>query len=164
MADGRQDCFSRGVLILGVAAMFSLTGCGRGGAKTYPVKGRIALESGEVQLLSGSHVEAALVSDPFVIAAGEIKPDGTFALETLRAGEIQKGAPPGDYKVRIIPTEDNPEAARKLSKVMDSSARRFESSGLTLQVPAKGEITLNLPTIAKGENGTSRLGLANASR
>ena len=64
----------------------AFTGCGPGGPKTHPVRGKVELAGADAAPLAGSHVEAALVSDPNVRASGEIQPDGRFSLQTLHAG------------------------------------------------------------------------------
>src|SRR5215203_2325096 len=128
-----------------LAACVALAGCGPGGPKTYPVQGRISVPSGDVAALAGSTVEAALDSDPTVRAAGTIEPDGTFTLETLQAGEVRKGAVAGTYKVRVILTDDDPAARKRAAKAVHPKALKFETSGLTLQVPAADEVRLELP-------------------
>ena len=122
----------------------ALAGCGQGGPKTYPVQGRVEVPNGDVAALAGSTVEAALDGDPTVRAAGTIEPDGTFALETLHAGEIKKGAVPGTYKVRVILTDDDPAARKRAAKAVHPKALKFETSGLTLQVPPPSEVRLEL--------------------
>jgi hypothetical protein len=97
-----------------------------------------------VAALAGSTVEAALEGDPTVRAAGTIEPDGTFALETLQAGVIRKGAVPGTYKVRVILSDDDPAARKKAAKAVHPKALQFETSGLTFQVPAADEVRLVL--------------------
>jgi predicted small lipoprotein YifL len=125
-------------------AMVGLTGCGSGGPKTYPVRGRVAIPNGDVAVLAGSTVEAALDADPTVRAAGTIEPDGSFRLETLQAGVIKTGAVAGTYKVRVILTDDDPAMRKQAAKALHPKALKFESSGLTLQVPAPDEVRLEL--------------------
>ena len=67
-----------------VLSLFAIAGCGGpAGPKTYPVKGQVQLAGGEVQVLAGHNVEAALEADSTVRAYGLIKDDGSFELETL---------------------------------------------------------------------------------
>jgi hypothetical protein len=118
------------------------SGCG--GAKNQPVRGNVQLDTGDVNSLAGSYVEALLVADPTVRASGEIQPDGSFKLATLQDGKVREGAPRGDYQVRIILTDDGPQAARQAAKIVPARYLSFESSDLTFQVPSNGEITLKL--------------------
>ncbi len=128
-------------LLLGTIA---LAGCGPSGPATHPVSGRVSIPSGDVAALAGSTVEAALDSDPTVRAAGTIEQDGTFKLETLQSGVIRKGAVAGTYKVRVILTDDDPAARKKAAKAVHPKALKFETSGLTFQVPAPDEVRLEL--------------------
>lgn len=125
-------------------ALFALAGCGDNLPKTYPVSGKVALAGGDAQKLVGHHVEAVLDGDPAVRASGVIGPDGGFALETLHAGTILKGAREGTYRVRIVPAEED-ENGKKLKKPPVAAKHlKFETSGLALQVPAGGDVTFEL--------------------
>ena len=125
-------------------AMFALAGCGPGGPKTHPVSGRVTVPDGDVAALAGSTVEAALDSDPTVRAAGTIEADGSFKLETLQAGVVRKGAISGTYKVRVVLADDDPATRKKAARAVSPKALKFETSGLTLQVPPPGEVQLEL--------------------
>jgi hypothetical protein len=115
-------------------------GCAPAGPKTHPVRGKVELAGAESVTLAGSHVEAALATDPTVRASGEILPDGRFALQTLHAGNVLKGAPAGRYQVRIVPSDDD----RRARKAVALRFQQFGTSGLTLDVPASGEVTLRV--------------------
>jgi hypothetical protein len=128
-----------------LAACLALVGCGPGGPKTHPVQGRVAVTNGEVAALAGGTVEAALEGDPTVRAAGTIEPDGSFELETYRDGALRKGAVAGTYKVRMILPDDDPAARKKAAKAVHPKALRFETSGLSIEVPAASEVRLELP-------------------
>lgn len=121
-----------------------LFGCGPGGPRTYPVKGAVELVEGDVKQLAGNHVEAALTTDPSVRASGEIQPDGSFRLETIHAGTILKGAREGQYQVRIILADDDPASLRRRYATLATRFLRFQTSGLSLQVPATGDLTLKV--------------------
>jgi hypothetical protein len=127
-----------------VAAAVALTGCGSGEPRTYPIQGRLSVPNGDVAALAGGTVEAALDSDPTVRAAGTIEPDGSFKLETLRAGVIRKGAVAGTYKVRVILPDDDPAARKRAARTVHPRALKFETSGLILQVPATEDVRLEL--------------------
>ena len=101
---------TRLVLIL---ALLSILGCGRGGPRTHSIKGKVELASGDVKLLAGSFVEAALISDSNVRSSGVIQPDGSFKLGTLHAGSVVNGAGEGKYQVRILLADDDNQAYRQ---------------------------------------------------
>lgn len=133
------------VTMIAVVAVLGAVGCGQTGPKTYPVNGKVELASGDVSQLAGNNIEAALASDPSVRASGVIQPDGSFALETLQAGVIQKGAQEGSYQVRIILDEDGDrEAKRRRRSALPLRYLQFKTSELSIQVPTHGEVTLKV--------------------
>ena len=134
---------SIGALAL-VTSMMTL-GCGPAGPKTYPVNGRVELTQGDGAVLAGTNIEVSLESDPTVRASGVIDENGRFTLETLHGGKIWKGAVEGSYQVRLILSDDDKEARRKAAQAISPKALKFESSGLKIQVPANGEVTLKVP-------------------
>jgi hypothetical protein len=89
--------------VVAVVGTLGVLGCGPGGPRTYPVRGRVAAAAGDVTPLAGNYVEAALATDVTVRASGVIQPDGSFTLETLHAGALLRGAPGGD-----LPGPDHP--------------------------------------------------------
>ncbi|OWK34746.1 hypothetical protein FRUB_09588 [Fimbriiglobus ruber] len=124
--------------------MVGLAGCGKSGPKTYPVALKLDIDGGSPSSLAGSTIEVMRENDPATRASGEIHADGTASVETLQAGVLYKGAIEGKYLVRIIPTDDDKEARRRAVQAMGTRYRRFETSGLTFQVPASGEVNLKL--------------------
>lgn len=136
------------VRLLAVTAVCTwLTGCGPAGPATYPVSGTLALTGGEVSHLAGSTIEVASDADPTVRAAGEIQPDGRFTLETLHAGAMRRGAREGTYKVRVVLSDDDPATRKRAAKAIAPKYLKFDTSGLTLRVPADDDVTL--PVTAK---------------
>jgi hypothetical protein len=127
-----------------VVASACFVGCGPSGPKTYPVTGRVDVANGDVAILAGSQIEAALTTDPTVRASGTIEPDGSFHLETLQAGVVRKGAVAGTYQVRVILTDDDSAARRRAAKAVHPKALKFETSGLSLQVPATESVRLEV--------------------
>jgi predicted small lipoprotein YifL len=125
-----------------LVGLFALTGCGDGGPKTYPVSGKVAFAGGDAQKLTGHHVEAVLENDPNVRASGAIGPDGTFALETLHAGKVLKGVREGTYRVRLVPAEEDDSGKTLRKPPVAGKQLKFETSGLSLQVPPNGDVTL----------------------
>jgi hypothetical protein len=130
------------VVVLG---LLTIAGCGGpAGPKTYPVKGQVQLAGGEVQVLAGHNVEAALETESTVRAYGLIKDDGSFELETLRAGVLQSGAAEGKYRVRVALSDDDPEARNRATQAVNPRFLAFDSSGLSFQVPTDAPVTLQL--------------------
>ena len=129
-------------LLLLFPLLLLATGCGSSGPATHPVRGQIQLGSGDAALLAGHSVEVALETDPTIRAYGEIREDGSFALETLQAGELQTGALEGKYLARIVLSDDDPVQSRRVAAAIDTRALDFKTSGLSIQVPATGAVTL----------------------
>jgi hypothetical protein len=125
-----------------VAAGLMTLGCGRDGPETHPVSGRVVLTGGDAGQLAGHHVEAVLESDPAVRASGVIGPDGTFALETLDAGAVRKGARAGRYRARVVPAEENEDGKKLRKPPVAARHLKFETSGLSFSVPATEEVKL----------------------
>ncbi|MFO0799453.1 MAG: hypothetical protein U0804_18445 [Gemmataceae bacterium] len=106
-----------------------------------PVTGTVTVPGGPA-VLAGSTVEVALESDPTVRASGTIEPDGRFTLDSLKDGSVRRGAPEGTYKARIILGDDDPALQQKAAKAVPARYGRFETSGLTVRVPAAQPVTL----------------------
>jgi hypothetical protein len=130
------------VFLATTLGLFVLAGCSAAdGLK--PVTGTVTIP-GDPTVLAGSTVEVALESDATVRASGTIEPDGRFTLDSLKDGRVRRGAPEGTYKARIILGDDDPALQRKAAKVIPARYQRFETSGLTVRVPAEGAVTLAL--------------------
>jgi len=132
--------------VVAAAVVCGPAGCGPTGPKTYPVRGKVELVGGDVKQLAGATVETAMDGDPTVRASGVIGEDGGFALETLHAGVVLKGAQAGTYKARILPGDDveDRQARRKQRETLSGKYRQFQTSGLSFQVPADGDVVLKL--------------------
>jgi hypothetical protein len=78
-----------------------------------------------------------------VRASGEIKPDGNFELESLLDGKIRNGALEGKYLARIV-LSDDPESRRTAAATINPKFLKFDSSGLTFEVPAKEPVQLQV--------------------
>ncbi|AMV25315.1 hypothetical protein VT84_13020 [Gemmata sp. SH-PL17] len=131
-------------IIAAALGLFVLAGCNGNSPKTYSVSGKVALVGGDTQKLAGHHIEVALATDPTVRAAGVIGPDGTFSLETLHAGVVLKGAKEGQYQVRILPADEDDNGTKLKKPPIAARHFKFESSGLSLKVPATGDVNLEL--------------------
>jgi hypothetical protein len=119
-------------------------GCGQDGPRTYPVGGRVELKGGDVTHLAGSAVEVSLASDRTARAYGQIEPDGRFRLESLQAGEVRRGVPEGNYVARILPNDEDGPSRQRATRALSPRYLRFETSGLTLQVPTNEDVTLRV--------------------
>src|SRR5436853_155011 len=87
----------RNVLLIGFTLL--LSGCRPSGqVKTYPVKGTVKFE-GKPMVGGGSISLIPLTEQPGKTAAGIIGPDGTYVLETYKAGD---GSMAGEFRVAIF--------------------------------------------------------------
>ena len=120
------------------AAVALLAGCG-GSDGAVPVAGQVAWPGGD---LAGHMVEVAQVNDPTVRGFGTIGPDGRFALERLVDGKTAPGLPPGEYKARLI-LSDEGDGQTKKPKV---PARYLDvrTAGWSVTVPASGDVALTV--------------------
>ena len=127
-----------------IVAVVALMGCGSADPVTHPVTGRLQLNDGNIQLLAGSHVEAALTSDSTVRASGVLDDDGSFRLETFRSSHPLDGTIEGIYQVRVVLADDDPATRRRAAKALAPRFLHFKSSGLSLEVPARGDVVLQV--------------------
>lgn len=110
-------------------------GCGRSGLPpTQAVKGKVIYKGGDVRDLEGGTIEFQLISDPYVIAGGEIKADGTFSLSTWsKDGRTEAtGAAAGEHKVRVNPPSPDEAESHRL---IDAKYRKFDTSGIRITLP-----------------------------
>jgi hypothetical protein len=132
----------------GMLVVFSVVGltggCSRGGPTTHRVSGRVQLAGAEPSILAGHTVEAASIADPTVRAFGVIRDDGHFDLETLHRSSIRSGALEGNYRVRIVLSDDDPIARQKAAKAIPKRYLSHETSGLTMLVPTTSDTTFQL--------------------
>lgn len=133
----------RGLAATAPLALALLAGCAGDSPKTYPVSGRVAT-NGDAAALAGHHVEAALEGDPGVRASGVIGSDGSFTLRTLHGGAVLDGAREGKYRVRILRADEDADGKRLQKPPVADRFLKFETSGLSLSVPADGEVTLTV--------------------
>jgi hypothetical protein len=90
-----------GVVLTAALALVVGGGCGGPGTgvlKTYPAKGKVVLTDG--QPLTAGMVEFRSTADASLTTTGEIRPDGTFSLNTLvgtkKVPGRRGGRAPGD--------------------------------------------------------------------
>lgn len=125
-------------------ALLSVFGCGRGGPKTHPVRGKVEVTNGDVKVLAGSFVEAALVTDPTVRSSGIIKSDGSFNLETLHEGSGRSGAIAGKYHVRLVIADEDRHLQQQAERSIAPRFLDWKASGLIIEVPTATPVTLEV--------------------
>jgi hypothetical protein len=85
-----------------LAALMLAAGCSRVEVpKTYPVTGTVAFRDGE--RIKGGALQFKSASDPSLSISGQIKEDGSFALQTLKDKTKVDGAPEGTYTATFLP-------------------------------------------------------------
>jgi len=125
--------------------VLAIGGCGPAMPTTYPVKGRIELEKGDIADLADSTIEIAQNTDPNIRSSGSIRADGTFELETLYTGVILRGAMPGEYNARLVLSDDGDrEAKKKRRALVPPRYLSTNTSGWLMQVPAGGEVVFKV--------------------
>lgn len=121
-----------------------LGGCGESGPNLHSVAGKVELREQDVTLLHGSVVELSLLSDPTVRGFGEIQPDGKFQIKSLVGGELYHGVPEGRYAARILPHDEDGAARQQATKAIAPRYLKFDTSGLSVQVPVTGDFVLQV--------------------
>lgn len=131
--------------VVALAGVWSVFGNSPVGPRTYPVQGRVQLTTGDLKLLVGSSVEAALKTDPKVRSSGVIQADGSFSLETLVGGTILTGTPEGSYQARLILNDDaDRRTQRQTRAALHARFLQFKTSGWSFDVPAQSDVTLTV--------------------
>lgn len=138
-------CFAE----LGLLLALCSAGCGGGGLKTYPVKGKIVFDKGDATLLAGSTLHARRETEP-VDATGEIREDGNFELATRGPdGRSVLGAPEGSYQAWIrFNTDDASEEAQFKKTKLDP--KFLKAGALSFKVPIDSEVTLTVTPARPG--------------
>jgi hypothetical protein len=118
-------------------AFVGLAGCGGGGPKTYPVRGKVVYKgTGEAALkLANGYVILEAASDPGQVVQGQIDEEGTFALGSVIDGQSVGGVRPGEYRVRVVPPADE-DTGKLVRRVLDPRFLSFDKSGIRLTVTA----------------------------
>ena len=120
----------------------ALAGCSGSSYDTQPVSGKVVLPNGDAAPLAGHLVEVVRPDDPTVRASGMIRSDGSFELETLQDGKVRRGAKPGNYRARLILSDEGDGQAKK--PVVAARFLDHKTSGWTVQVPATEEVKLTI--------------------
>ncbi|MEI6685723.1 MAG: hypothetical protein WCN64_06280 [Planctomycetota bacterium] len=121
-----------------------VSGCADLGPRLYPVSGKVQISGQDIGVLEGSAIEVVSEADNNIRAAGTINADGSFILETLQMGRMQKGAREGDFKARIVISDDDKAKLRLANKAVQKKYLDFESSGWKVKVPVSSDVLLNL--------------------
>jgi hypothetical protein len=128
--------------LLGLLAL----GCSGGGELPpgAPGKGKVVFKGGDVKTLQGGSVQVQSLSDPKIIAVGDIQADGSFSLKSFADDKRSfDGLPPGDYRVRVEPPPARSD--EESPRVIHERFRDFNRSGLRLKIPAENlEIAVSL--------------------
>ena len=124
-----------------------LGGCGPGGPKTHPVKGKVVTAKAEsLKRLVGQAVEFQSTTEPETRGFGQIQSDGSFTISTYRQGASLSGAIEGTHKARLmIDLGDEDGRPGKKAWPIDRKYTQFENSGWVITVPTDGEVVLKLP-------------------
>jgi hypothetical protein len=127
--------------VLPAAALLLLpavVGCG--GKNYHPVRGKVTFDDG-TPFPQGTVVLLKQEGEKMVQAQGTIQPDGTFE---LGVDNPKEGAPPGKYRVQIIPG-DMSDLDAKVRSGFDQRYANFDTSQLEFEVkPGKNEFPIQL--------------------
>lgn len=113
-----------------------IAGCNQKGLQS--LDGKVVYQGGESFSFVGDTIELRSSADASVHAFGEIKPDGTFKIDTLDDGDFASGAKPGSYEARIVISDDDYEHKKLAAKSINKKYLSFETSGLSVTVPSSG--------------------------
>jgi hypothetical protein len=133
-----------------VLLLAALPGCSRV-PKTYPVRGKLVFERGDVKLLAGNALYCRHEQDAALAARGDIREDGSFVLETHAGGQILRGVPEGTYRAWIILDTDNGSEERQFRAIkLDPRLLSGTTSPWTLKVPSESEVVFTVTRAKPG--------------
>ena len=142
---------SRILLPFTVIGLATLAGCG--GPSVEPVRGQVKIADGSsVAAVANGHVELESTANKQVRASGKINTEGQFEVQSQIDGKLLKGALPGSYRARVIPPQGGDDTDTPRPANAPRVARKFqdfETSGLTVEVPAKENVTLTIETVKR---------------
>ena len=118
-----------------------LEGCSQKGLQS--LEGQVVFKDGGAFEFAGDSIELRSQSDSSLSAFGEIKPDGKFKIDSLTEGKLVPGTKAGVYSARIVISDDDYEHKKLAAKAINKKYLSFETSGLSVTVPASG-LTLTI--------------------
>ncbi|GAA4434543.1 hypothetical protein [Bremerella cremea] len=126
-------------------AVMLAAGC-RGGdvPLTVAVRGIIVVENEDSAALAGHQIEFVSVKDSAVRAFAEIQPGGHFALSTMHDGHVWPGALPGDYRVMLILSDDDPTARKLVLQVYDRKPLDLKTTPRKAAIPTRDPLIFRL--------------------
>jgi len=132
----------RGIAYLNLlAGAFAIAGCG--GAKTFPVTGKVMLKGGKP--LAGALVEfeTTQADGKRVTARGETQEDGSYTLETP---ELGAGAVAGDHKVIVSPPSYPPGnfEGPPPQSLLDKKYQSYSTTPLKFKVQSSGPFVYDI--------------------
>ena len=134
--------------IVACACLTFVAGCGGGPEQakapypTFEVVGKVIYRdaSHEVEALDRAKVWFQSKAKPDLRALGAVGDDGSFFMTVLDKDQTWAGVPEGEYRVCIQPPLDD-ETRTPLRHVIHAKYQDFDSSGLSVTVPLKGDLT-----------------------
>jgi hypothetical protein len=110
-------------------------GCGE--EPTYPVRGKVVYSDTKQPVqATGLIIMFASTKPPHAQSSSAIGPDGTFS---MISDEPDSGSLAGEHRVRFVPTLMGDDPMGAVARVMHRKYYGFETSGITIEVKAKGE-------------------------
>jgi len=102
--------------------------------------GKIVLAEGSAFVFAGDSLEIRHESTARPLAFGQIRPDGSFEIESLVDGVVRKGAAPGTYRARIVVSDDDYEHRALALKSIQKKYLSFDTSYLKLHIPSRNVV------------------------
>ncbi len=120
--------------------LFASIAIGCNSSEFKPLRGKVLLPSEIDFQFADDVIELRSKSNPQQLAFGEIQADGSFEVQSLKQGEIVNGARPGSYEARFVIADDDYSHKKLASRLISKRYLRFESSGLTVDIPNDGVV------------------------
>ncbi|MEW4453003.1 hypothetical protein AB1L30_10025 [Bremerella sp. JC817] len=126
-------------------AVMLAAGCrGGDGPPTVAVRGIIVAENEDSAALAGHQIEFVSVKDSAVRAFAEIQPGGHFELSTMHEGHVWPGALPGDYRIRLVLSDDDPTARKLILQVYDRRPLDLKATPWKAAIPTRDPLLFRL--------------------
>lgn len=135
----------RSPVLLTIATLLLLAGCGPSGPRTYKIPGRLVYEDNS-PVPGASVVLQTKVDEKLISARGLVSPDGKFELTTFQDGD---GVVAGEHQVAITPLPI-PDGNKPMQPLVPGNYGDFNTSGLRTSVtPETKEIVITIARTAK---------------